>query len=198
MDEIRRGVPEYGGITYQRLDSEGGLQTPVWDESHPGTPYLFSETFPRGRGKFHPLDYTPNAEMPDEEYPFVLSTGRVLEHWHGGTMTRHSWMDDLYPEPLVEIHPHDAGTLGIHNGDAVRVTSRRASIVLRAHVTDKTNRSVVFIPFHFHEAAANLLTHDQLDPQAKIPEYKAAVVRLSKAREEELAGRPEPQPRGRR
>jgi len=198
MDEIRRGVPEYGGITYQRLDREGGLQTPVWDENHPGTPYLFSETFPRGRGKFHPLEYTPNAEMPDEEYPFVLNTGRVLEHWHGGTMTRHSWMDDLYPEPLVEIHPYDASTLGIQNGEAVRVTSRRASIVLRAHVTDKTNRGVVFIPFHFHEAAANLLTHDRLDPQAKIPEYKAAVVRLSKAREEELVGRPEPQPRGRR
>jgi len=197
LEEMGRYVPEYAGVTYERLEREGGLQTPVWDKQHPGTPFLFAETFPRGRGKFHPLDYTPNAEMPDDDYPFVLSTGRVLEHWHGGTLTRHSWLDDLFPEPLVDIHPDDAARLGIQNGDAVRVTSRRASIVLRARVTPKTNPGVVFIPFHFHEAAANLLTHDIIDPQAKIPEYKAAVVRVSKARLEELGARAEPQPRGR-
>lgn len=192
-----RYVPEYAGVTYERLEREGGLQTPVWDHQHPGTPYLFADTFPRGRGKFHPLEYAPNAEMPDEDYPFVLSTGRVLEHWHGGTLTRHSWLDDLFPEPLVDIHPGDAARLGIQDGDAVRVTSRRGSIVLRAHITPKTNPGVVFIPFHFREAAANLLTHDILDPQAKIPEYKAAVVRVTKARPEELGARAEPQVRGR-
>ncbi|WP_299024568.1 formate dehydrogenase subunit alpha [uncultured Thermanaerothrix sp.] len=197
LEEMGRYVPEYAGVTYERLEREGGLQTPVWDAQHSGTPFLFAETFPRGRGKFHPLDYTPNAEMPDDDYPFVLSTGRVLEHWHGGTLTRHSWLDDLFPEPLVDIHPGDAARLGIQNGDPVRVTSRRGSIVLRAHVTSKTNPGVVFIPFHFHEAAANLLTHDILDPQAKIPEYKAAVVRVTKARPEELGPRAEPQLRGR-
>ncbi len=197
LEEMGRYVPEYAGVTYERLEREGGLQTPVWDRQHPGTPFLFADTFPRGRGKFHPLDYTPNAEMPDEDYPFVLSTGRVLEHWHGGTLTRHSWLDDLFPEPLVDIHPGDAARLGIQDGDAVRVTSRRGSIVLRAHVTPKTNPGVVFIPFHFREAAANLLTHDILDPQAKIPEYKAAVVRVTKARPEELGARAEPQVRGR-
>jgi len=197
LAEMGRYVPEYAGVTYERLEREGGLQTPVWDESHPGTPYLFGERFPRGKAKFHPLEYTPNAEMPDEDYPFVLSTGRVLEHWHGGSLTRHSWLDDLFPEPLVDIHPADAARLGIEDGDPVRVTSRRASIVLRARVTTKTNIGVVFIPFHFHEAAANLLTHDKLDPQAKIPEYKAAVVRVTKAHPEELGQRAEPQPRGR-
>ncbi|WP_322805406.1 formate dehydrogenase subunit alpha [Thermanaerothrix sp.] len=197
LEEMGRYVPEYAGVTYERLEREGGLQTPVWDHQHPGTPYLFADTFPRGRGKFHPLEYAPNAEMPDEDYPFVLSTGRVLEHWHGGTLTRHSWLDDLFPEPLVDIHPGDAARLGIQDGDAVRVTSRRGSIVLRAHITPKTNPGVVFIPFHFREAAANLLTHDILDPQAKIPEYKAAVVRVTKARPEELGARAEPQVRGR-
>lgn len=197
LEEMGRYVPEYAGVTYERLEREGGLQTPVWDHQHPGTPFLFADTFPRGRGKFHPLEYAPNAEMPDEDYPFVLSTGRVLEHWHGGTLTRHSWLDDLFPEPLVDIHPGDAARLGIQDGDAVRVTSRRGSIVLRAHITPKTNPGVVFIPFHFREAAANLLTHDILDPQAKIPEYKAAVVRVTKARPEELGARAEPQVRGR-
>ncbi|RME30370.1 hypothetical protein D6792_01140 [Candidatus Parcubacteria bacterium] len=130
---------------------------------------------------------------PEVRMNYLASPPLVVAYAIAGRMD-----SDLYPEPLVEIHPHDASTLGIENGDAVRVTSRRASIVLRAQVTDKTNRGVVFIPFHFREAAANLLTHDQLDPQARIPEYKAAVVRVSKARPEELAGRPEPQPRGRR
>lgn len=196
LEEMARCVPAYAGVKYERIEKIG-LQTPVDDENHPGTPFLFEHDFPRGRGKFHPLDYTPNAEMPDEEYPFVLSTGRVLEHWHGGTLTRHSWMDDLYPEARIDIHPADASRLGIEDGCAVRVTSRRASIVLRATVTEKTNIGVVFIPFHFWEAAANLLTKDAVDPLAKIPEYKAAVVRVTRAREEELVRPTDPQPRGR-
>ncbi len=196
LQEMGRFVPEYRGIKYARIEQEG-LQAPVWDDDHPGTPFLFSESFPRGRGKFHPLSYVPNSEMPDEEYPLILSTGRVLEHWHGGSLTRHSWMDDLFPEALVDIHPADAARLGIENGNAVRVTSRRGSIVLRAKVTEKTNIGVVFIPFHFREAAANLLTTDAVDPQAKIPEYKAGVVRLTKASEEELTAAKAPQPRGR-
>ncbi|MGH2606691.1 MAG: molybdopterin oxidoreductase family protein, partial [Anaerolineales bacterium] len=185
LDEMGRLVPEYAGVKYYRLEKEG-LQTPVWDENHPGTPYLFAESFPSGRGKFHPLEYRPTVEMPDDEYPFILTTGRVLEHWHGGSLTRHSKLDDLYPEAVVEIHPGDASRLKIEDGQAVRASSRRGSIVLRARVTTKANLGVVFISMHFAEAAANLLTIDALDPQAKIPEYKACAVRITPAREEEL------------
>jgi predicted molibdopterin-dependent oxidoreductase YjgC len=159
----------------------------VWDEQHPGTPYLFIDKFPRGRGKFHPLAFVPVAELPDDEYPFILTTGRVLEHWHGGTMTRHSKLDELYPEAQAEISPADATLMGIQDGEVVRVSSRRGSVVLRAHVTPKTTTGVIFIPFHFAEAAANLLTIDALDPQAKIPEFKACAVKVEPARPEELA-----------
>jgi len=196
LEEMGRYVPSYAGVKYNRLDN-GGLQTPVPTDDHPGTPYLYSESFPSGRGKFHPLEYVPNSEMPDDDYPFVLSTGRVLEHWHSGALTRHSWMDDLFPEALMEINPEDASHLGIANGDPVRVTSRRGSIVLRARVTPKANPGVVFIPFHFWEAAANLLTTDAMDPLAKIPEYKAGVVRISRANESELTEAVNPQTRGR-
>jgi len=185
LEEMGRLVPDYAGVKYERLEHEG-LQTPVPDDNHPGTPILFTKTFPRGRGKFHPLDYTPSAEMPDDEYPLILTTGRVLEHWHGGSMTRHSQLNTLFPHPLVEINPADATTLGIIDGAAVRVTSRRGTVVLRANVTTKTTPGVVFIPFHFAEGAANLLTNDVVDPLAKIPEYKACAVRVTLARDEEL------------
>jgi predicted molibdopterin-dependent oxidoreductase YjgC len=189
LEEMGGVVPEYRGVKYHRIENEG-LQTPVWDDDHPGTPFLFADTFPRGRGKFFPLEYQPAVEMPDDEYPFILTTGRVLEHWHGGSMTRNSKLDDLYPEARMELNPADAARLGVESGGAVRVSSRRGSVVLRATVTPKTTMGVVFIPFHFVEAAANLLTIDALDPQAKIPEYKACAVRVMPAREEELA-RPE-------
>lgn len=185
MAEMGSVVPEYRGIKYERLE-KAGLQTPVPDDQHPGTPFLYSDSFPRGRGKFHPLDYHPAAESTDEEYPFILTTGRVLEHWHGGSLTRNASLNEIFPEALVEINPADAARLGIEDGSAVRVTSRRGSIVLRARVTIKANPGVVFIPFHFAEAAANLLTIDVLDPLAKIPEYKACAVRVVKAREDEL------------
>jgi formate dehydrogenase alpha subunit len=191
MAELGSVSPEYAGIRYERIEKTG-LQTPVWDEEHPGTPYLFGETFPSGRGKFHTLDFVPVAEEPDEEYPFTLTTGRVLEHWHGGTMTRNSKLDELYPEARVEISPVDAAFMGIEHDQAVRVSSRRGSIVVRASVTSKTTTGVVFLPFHFSEAAANLLTIDALDPEAKIPEYKACTVKITPAREDEL---PKPEAR---
>jgi len=187
---------DYAGITYERIETTG-LQYPVPDESHPGTPTLFLESFPRGRGKFIPLDYVPCAEPPDDEYPFILTTGRVLEHWHGGSMTRHSDLDELYPEARLEIHPADAEIHGIYNGQAVRVTSRRGEVVLRAWVTERTTVGVVFIPMHFHEAAANLLTTDALDPQAKIPEFKACAVQVFPAREGSLSKPESPTERGR-
>ena len=186
LDEMGRVVPEYAGVRYQRIEREG-LQTPVWDDSHPGTPYLFAESFPRGKGKFHTLEYVPSVERPDEEYPFILTTGRLLEHWHGGTLTRHSKLDDLYPEARIEINPADGARLKIEDGQAVRVSSRRGTIVLRAWLTQRTTVGVVFIPMHFAEAAANLLTIDALDPLAKIPEYKACAVRIVPAAETELA-----------
>jgi formate dehydrogenase alpha subunit len=189
LEEMGRVVPEYTGVKYERIENRG-LQTPVWDEGHPGTPYLFGETFPSGKGKFHPLEYVPAVEMPDEEYPFILTTGRLLEHWHGGTLTRHSKLDELYPEARIEINSADASLLKIEDEQAVRVSSRRGSIVLRAWVTPRTTVGVVFIPMHFAEAAANLLTIDALDPRAKIPEYKACAVRIVPAQTEELA-RPE-------
>lgn len=186
LEEMGRVVPEYSGVKYRRIEKEG-LQTPVWDDSHPGTPYLFAESFPSGRGKFHALEYIPSVEMPDEEYPFILTTGRVLEHWHGGTLTRHSKLDDLYPGARIEINPADGARLKIEDGQAVRVSSRRGTIVLRAWVTQRTTVGVVFIPMHFAEAAANLLTIDALDPLAKIPEYKACAVRIVPAENKELA-----------
>jgi formate dehydrogenase alpha subunit len=189
LEEMGRVVPEYAGVKYRRIENQG-LQTPVWDDDHPGTPYLFAETFPSGKGKFHSLEYVPAVEMPDDEYPFILTTGRLLEHWHGGTLTRHSKLDDLYPEARIEINPADAARLTIEDGQTVRVSSRRGSIVLRAWVTQRTTLGVVFIPMHFAEAAANLLTIDTLDPLAKIPEYKACAVRVVPATKEQLA-RPE-------
>ena len=177
---------DYAGVTYQRIEKVG-LQYPVPDLHHPGTPTLFKESFPRGRGKFHVLDYVPVMEEADDEYPFILTTGRLLEHWHGGTMTRNSALNEAYPEARVDIHPADAEIHGIRNGDPVKVQSRRGEITLRATVTEKTTVGVVFIPWHFHEAAANLLTNDALDPQALIPEFKACAVQIFPAREKELA-----------
>ncbi|MBE2237155.1 MAG: formate dehydrogenase subunit alpha [Caldilineaceae bacterium] len=173
--EMADVVSMFAGITYARIE-ESGLQYPTPDATHPGTPFLFAETFPSGRGRFFPLEYIPVAEEADDEYPFILTTGRLLEHWHGGTMTRHSQLNTLYPAPMVEMHEIDATRLAVQTGDAVRVTSRRGSVVLRVEISPKARPGVVFIPMHFTEAAANLLTIDALDPQAKIPEFKACAV----------------------
>ena len=174
----------FKGISYARID-EVGLQYPVPDEDHPGTPFLFADSFPSGRGRFFALEYIPVAEEADDEYPFILTTGRLLEHWHGGTLTRHSQLDVLYPAPLVEMHEIDAARIAVRTGDAVRVSSRRGEVVLRVNISPKATPGVVFIPMHFAEAAANLLTIDALDPQAKIPEFKACAVNIQIARPEE-------------
>ena len=184
------------GVTYERIDKVG-LQYPVPDETHPGTPVLFGDSFPSGRGRFFPLEHVPSVEQPDDEYPFILTTGRLLEHWHGGTMTRHSELEALYPEARVEIHEIDAARLSLKTGDAVRVSSRRGAVVLRVFVSPKTSPGVVFISMHFVEAAANLLTIDALDPQAKIPEFKSCAVKIEIAREEQLPTEVEPLERGR-
>lgn len=196
MDEFGEVVPSYRGIKYERIQKTG-LQTPVVDENHPGTPFLYAESFPIGKAKFFPLDFRPIDEEPDQEFPLVLNTGRVLEHWHGGTLTRNSWMDDLFSQALVEINPADAEIYKINHLDVVKVQSRRGEVVLRANVTEKTIPGVIFIPFHFAEAAANFLTNDALDPEALIPEFKACAVKIEKSSEENLPTKTPYQPRGR-
>ena len=180
MDEIASLTPIYGGITYERLDKRG-LQWPCPNRDHPGTKFLHQGRFTRGLGKFHPTPYREAVELPDEEYPFILSTGRVLFHWHTGTMTRRvKGLEEIYPQNLVEIHPLDAQKLSLKDADLARVISRRGKVVIRVKVTDMSPPGVVFMSFHFKEAAANLLTIDALDPVAKIPELKVCAVRIEK------------------
>ncbi|MFN8380182.1 MAG: formate dehydrogenase subunit alpha [Anaerolineae bacterium] len=179
-EEMRAVTPDFYGITYERLERDGGVHWPCPALDHPGTPYLFEDDFPRGRGKFWALDYGTDSELPDTEYPYHLTTGRVLFHWHGGTMTRRSRLDDIFPEPILEMHPDDAHELELVSGDWVEVTSRRGSITCRAMVTGRSPVGTVFLPFHFAEAAANVLTLNKIDPRAKIPDFKMAAVRLRK------------------
>jgi predicted molibdopterin-dependent oxidoreductase YjgC len=177
-NEMARLTPPFQGITHERLNRESGVHWPCPTEDHPGTPYLFEDTFPKGRGQLTPLEYNPSSELPDNEYPFILSTGRVLYHWHGGTMTRRSKLDDIYPEPTVEVHPDDAIRLGIKAGDWINVRSRRGKIKVKTLVTERSPEGMVFIPFHFAEAAANELTLDARDARAKIPDYKVCAVAI--------------------
>jgi formate dehydrogenase alpha subunit len=185
-EEMRRVTPDFWGITYERLEREGGVHWPCPTLDHPGTPYLFADEFPSGRGRFWPVEFGTESELPDEDFPFILSTGRVLYHWHGGTMTRVSALDAIWPECTVELHPHDAARLGLETGDWVDVASRRGSIVARLLVTGRSPEGTVFIPFHFAEAAANALTDNRLDTRAKIPDYKVCGVKISRAAAPEL------------
>jgi formate dehydrogenase alpha subunit len=181
MQEIRKLTPSYGGISYSRLEN-GGLQWPCPTDDHPGTPVLHTNTFTRGKGRFIPLKYTPPREMPDEDYPLILTTGRSLYHFHTGTMTRKvTVLNVLKPEGVVEISPKDASQLGIAEGDKVKVSSRRGEVVTKARVTEALLPGVVFMTFHFAESAANILTNPELDPVSKIPEFKVAAVRVEKA-----------------
>ncbi len=180
--EMGQAWPALAGMSYARLD-EGGLQWPCPTPDHPGTPYLFKGGFPRGKGRFTAVPYRPSHEETDREYPYLLTTGRTLFQYHTGTMTRRvKPINTVSPEAFVEIHPEDARALAIEGGSRVRVTSRRGSIVLKATVTKRPQKGVVFIPFHFREAAANVLTSGSaLDPVAKIPAFKVSAVRIEKA-----------------
>jgi predicted molibdopterin-dependent oxidoreductase YjgC len=179
-EEMRQVTPDFWGITYERLEHEGGVHWPCPALDHPGTPFLFAEDFPRGKGKFWEVEYGTESEQPDAEYPFNLSTGRVLYHWSGSTMTGRSQLEQIYPEATCEMHPDDATKLGLETGDWVSVSSRRGTITLRLLVTERSPRNTIFIPFHFAEAAANLLTLDRVDGRAKIPDYKNTAVRIHK------------------
>jgi len=183
FSEFTALAPSYAGLTHENLGLTGKLW-PCPDPSEDGTQVLFGDRFPTasGRGKFVPAEFAPAKELPDEEYPFVLNTGRRLEHWHTGTMTRRSRaLHAIRPGPVVDMHPADLEALGVADGELVEVASRRGSIVLPAAPSDRMLRGGVFIPFHFREAAANLLTIDELDPAGKIPEYKFCAVRVSPA-----------------
>jgi formate dehydrogenase alpha subunit len=179
-EEMRQVTPDFWGITYERIEREGGVHWPCPSFDHPGTPFLFAEEFPRGKGKFWEVEYGTNSELPDGEYPFNLSTGRVLYHWSGSTMTGRSRIEEVFPEAVCEMSPADAGDLGLAVGDWVKVSSRRGSVVLRLLVTERSPRGTIFIPFHFAEAAANLLTLDRIDGRAKIPDYKNTAVKIEK------------------
>ncbi len=180
MEEIASLTPIYGGIRFDRLD-HGGLQWPCPDTSHPGTSFLYQDGFARGRGRFHAVDYFPPAESISKKYPLVLTTGRILEHWHSGTMSRRAnVLNELYPNGVVEMSPSDAAKLKLTEGDLVVVTSKRGRLEAPVHVTEKSPPGVIFMSFHWREAAANILTNDALDPLAKIPEYKVCAVRLEK------------------
>ncbi|MRG97691.1 formate dehydrogenase subunit alpha [Polyangium spumosum] len=184
FDEFTSLTDAYQNLDYDILGKEGRLWPAPDRAAEDGVQILFDDGFPTpdGRGKLVPCEYTPARETPDAEYPFVLNTGRLLEHWHTGTMTRRSYaLDALAPEAFVEVHPEDLERLGVRPGERVRVTSRRGTIELVAKPTTKVGVGSVFIAFHFREAAANVLTIDAIDPFGKIPEFKFCAVRLSRA-----------------
>lgn len=182
FDELAAVTSQYGGMCYGRLE-QGGLQWPCPTPEHPGTKVLHSGRFTRGKGLFCPIDYRPPVEETDAEYPFILSTGRMLFHWHGGTLSRRSaGLDAIAPEAEVEINPADAMALDIQDGEMVQISSRRGTVEAAAYLTERSPIGTVFMTFHFAEAAANLLTIDAVDPIAKIPEYKVCAVQVGRIR----------------
>jgi formate dehydrogenase alpha subunit len=181
--EIAKVTPSYGGMTYARLDKPEALHWPCPTAEHPGTPILHKEKFahPDGLGVLTPIEWKPPAEVPDKEYPLILTTGRCIWQWHTGTMTRRSEsLEREVPTGWVEINPEDAAALGVADGEMVKAKTRRGEIEITAKVTDGIRKGEVFIPFHYVECAANILTNNALDPVAKIPEYKACAVRVEK------------------
>jgi formate dehydrogenase major subunit len=182
FEEMRRTMPSIAGITWDRLEREHAVTYPCETEGDPGQRVVFTDDFPTadGKGRFVPAAIIPAAERPDGEYPFVLITGRQLEHWHTGSMTRRARvLDTIEPSPVASINPDDLAKLGVDPGNAITVASRRGSITLSARADEGTPRGAVFIPFCYYEAAANLLTNPVLDPFGKIPEFKYCAVRVS-------------------
>jgi formate dehydrogenase alpha subunit len=189
MEEIASLTPIYGGTTHDRLQGSG-LQWPCPDKEHQGTPYLHKGMFSRGKGLFNPVEYIPPAEEPDREYPLLLTTGRILYHFHTGTMSRR--VDGLHairPDGFVEIHPDDAAALKLSDGEPARISSRRGTVTAKTVVTERSRPGTVFMTFHYREAAANILTNDALDPVAKIPEYKVCAVKVEKVASDKAGGK---------
>jgi formate dehydrogenase major subunit/formate dehydrogenase alpha subunit len=183
MNEIAAVTPSYAGVSHTRLERGHELQWPVLDAHHPGTPILHVDRFTRGKGKFHAIDHLPAKELPDEHYPLLLTTGRVLYHWHGGELTRRAQgLLKACPETLLEISPTDAARIGVRTDSQVRVISRRGEMIAQAMVTERISTGVVFGNFHFPGPQnVNNVTIAALDPVAKIPEYKVCAVRVELA-----------------
>ena len=182
MDEIASVTPIYGGISHQRLRTNGGLQWPCWDLDHPGTPILHQDRFTRGRGKFHVVHDKAPAERPSRDYPLLLTTGRVLEHWHTGSMShRARVLEALSPESSVEINPADADRLGVVEGDIITLRSKRGELQTRVRETLRVFPGLAFMAFHWGDAPVNLLTNPEVDPLAKIPEFKISYVNATLA-----------------
>jgi formate dehydrogenase alpha subunit len=181
-DEMRSLTPSMAGITWDRLADSASLCWPCPDEKHAGTPILHTEKFSRGKGQFAPIEYKAPDEETDAEYPFVLTTGRMLEHFHTGTMTRRSrGLHELEPEGFVELNRRDARKLRVEKGSYVRVITRRGAVRALVRLNDRVGTGTLFMPFHFVEAAANVLTNPAYDPIAKIPEYKVCAARVERA-----------------
>jgi formate dehydrogenase major subunit len=180
--------PPMAGITYQRIDKRG-LAWPCPTTDHPGTDYLYKDGFPVGKVQFAPVPFTPPAETASDEYPFVLTTGRNLFQYHSGSMTRRvATIERKAGEAYVEIHPSDGRKLGVANGDLVQVQSRRGKVQIKARLTRSVSPGTVFIPMHYREAAANVITNDVLDPSVKIPELKVCAVRIEALEKRAAAG----------
>lgn len=182
FEEMAGLTPSYAGISHRRLDDEGGLQWPCPDADHPGTLFLHQDKFVRGKGCFTPVEHQPPAEEPDEEYPFLLTTGRILYHYN--TMTRYAGdIESFRPEERAQINPEDAAKMDIKDGDLVKMSSRRGHVQVRLTVTDVVPPGVIYMTFHYHESAVNLLTIDALDPVTKTPEFKICAVRVDRLAE---------------
>ena len=180
MEEISRFVPQYGGVSYDRLD-QGPLMWPCPDKDHPGTPNLYTTGFPRGKATFVPCEWNEPHEWPDAEYPFLATTGRSLYHYHTGTMTRRTPSAEFIKSLYIEVNPEDAAAMGLGEGDDVKVTSRRGSVVGEARITDRVPPKMVFVPFHFGEQPANALTASVWDISTETPAYKINAVKVEKA-----------------
>ncbi len=179
FEEIRRLTPTYAGITYARIE-KAGLQWPCRTEDDEGTRFLHEGQFSCGLGRFQPTPYKEAPELTDKDYPIILSTGRMLYHYHGGNMTRHSkGLDAIRPEAEVEINPVDAGKMDVKQGDLVELESRRGKVTTKVKITDRSPEGVAFMTFHFREAPVNRLTIDELDPVAKIPGYKVSSIKIT-------------------
>jgi len=179
--EMKMSMRSLHHITWERLENEGAVTYPSLSQTDPGQPVVFGDGFPRraGRAKFTPARVTPPAEIPDRNFPFILITGRLLEHWHTGSMTRRAGvLDALEPEAFVALHPATLRKMGVSPGGMVRLTTRRGSLTLRARADRAVSEDCAFMPFAFVEAAANVLTNPQLDPFGKIPEFKFSAVRV--------------------
>lgn len=182
FDEMRKTMPSIAGITWERLEREGAVVYPCPVEEGPGQPVVFTESFPRegGKARFVPADIIPADERPDADYPMVLITGRQLEHWHTGSMTRRAGvLDAIEPDPVALVHPLDLQRLGVEPGAAITITSRRGEVVLYARADDSSPVGAIFVPFCYYEAAINRLTNAALDPYGKIPEFKYCAVKVA-------------------